>query len=65
MNADKGFSALPIATETAPEEARKRMPGPDVLGTGFVLCAELPMEQSGKCFAYDNGKLVDELAREG
>ena len=56
---------VPIATETAPEEALKRLPGPDVLGTGFVLCAQLPMEQSGKCFAYENGKLVDELAREG
>ena len=29
---------------------------------GFVLCAQLPMDQSGKCFAYENGKLVNELA---
>ena len=56
---------VPIATETAPEEALKRLPGPEVLGTGFVLCAQLPLEQSGKCFAYDNGKLVDEAVREG
>ena len=56
---------VPIATETAPEEAIRRLPGPAVLGTGFVLCAELPMTQSGKCFAYENGKLVDETAREG
>lgn len=56
---------VPIATETAPAEAIQRLPGPDVLGTGFVLCAQLPMAQSGKCFAYDNGKLVDETAREG
>jgi NAD(P)-dependent dehydrogenase (short-subunit alcohol dehydrogenase family) len=56
---------VPIATETAPAEAIQRLPGPNVLGTGFVLCAQLPMEQSGKCFAYDNGKLVDELGREG
>jgi hypothetical protein len=41
------------------------LPSPAVLGTGFVLCAQLPMAQSGKCFAYDNGKLVDETAREG
>ena len=54
-----------IATETAPEEALKRLPGPEILGTGFVLCAELPMDQSGKCFAYEKGKLVDELARQG
>lgn len=56
---------VPIATETAPEEALKRLPGPEILGQGFVLCAQLPMEQSGKCFAYENGKLVDELPREG
>ena len=56
---------VPIATETAPEEALKRLPGPEILGQGFVLCAQLPMDQSGKCFAYDNGKLVDELPREG
>ena len=56
---------VPIATETAPEEALQRLPGPEVLGQGFVLCAQLPMAQSGKCFAYENGKLVDELAREG
>jgi len=56
---------VPIATETAPDEARQRLPGPDVLGRGFVLCAELPMDQSGKCFAYEDGKLVLESAREG
>ena len=56
---------VPIATETAPAEALKRLPGPEVLGQGFVLCAQLSMDQSGKCFAYENGKLVDELAREG
>jgi NAD(P)-dependent dehydrogenase (short-subunit alcohol dehydrogenase family) len=56
---------VPIATETAPEEALKRLPGPDILGRGFVLCAELPMDQSGKCFAHENGRLVLETAREG
>lgn len=56
---------VPIATETAPEEARKRLPGPEILGQGFVLAAQLPMEQSGKCFAYESGRLVDELPREG
>ena len=55
---------VPIATETAPEEALKRLPGPAILGAGFVLCAQLPMEQSGKCFAFENGKLVEEGARE-
>ena len=56
---------VPIATETAPEEALKRLPGPEILGQGFVLAAQLPMEQSGKCFAHENGKLVDESPREG
>lgn len=56
---------VPIATETAPEEALKRLPGPEILGEGFVLCAQLPLEQSGKCFAYENGKLVGELPRQG
>jgi NAD(P)-dependent dehydrogenase (short-subunit alcohol dehydrogenase family) len=56
---------VPIATETAPDEALKRLPGPGILGQGFVLCAQLPMEQSGKCFAYENGTLVNELPREG
>jgi NAD(P)-dependent dehydrogenase (short-subunit alcohol dehydrogenase family) len=56
---------VPIATETAPEEALKRMPGPEVLGQAFVLAAELPMDQSGKCFAHENGKLVEEPPREG
>jgi NAD(P)-dependent dehydrogenase (short-subunit alcohol dehydrogenase family) len=56
---------VPIATETAPDDALKRLPGPEILGQSFVLCAQLLMDQSGKCFAYENGKLVDELAREG
>ena len=55
---------VPIATETAPEEARQRLPGPEILGRGFVLAAQLPMEQSGKCFAHENGKLVEEGPRE-
>jgi len=41
------------------------LPGPEILGQGFVLAAQLPMDQSGKCFAYENGKLVGELPREG
>lgn len=51
---------VPIATEGAPDEALKRLPGPEILGKGFVLAAELPMEQSGRCFAYEDGKLVNE-----
>jgi NAD(P)-dependent dehydrogenase (short-subunit alcohol dehydrogenase family) len=56
---------VPIVTETAPEEARKRLPGPAVLGAAFVLAAELPIEKSGQCFAYEDGKLVNEPPREG
>jgi len=56
---------VPIATETAPEETLKRLPSPEILGQGFVLAAQLPMDQSGKCFAYENGRLVNELPREG
>ena len=51
---------VPIATEGAPEEARRRLPGPEILGNGFVLAAELPLDQSGQCFAYEDGKLVIE-----
>jgi 3-oxoacyl-[acyl-carrier protein] reductase len=51
---------VPIATEGAPEEARGRLPSPEILGTGFVLAAQLAMNQSGQCFAYENGKLVVE-----
>jgi len=56
---------VPIATETAPEAAIERLPGPEVLGQAFVLAAELPMDQSGKCVAHENGKLVEESPREG
>jgi NAD(P)-dependent dehydrogenase (short-subunit alcohol dehydrogenase family) len=51
---------VPIATEGAPEEALKRLPGPEILGQAFVLAAELPMDRSGQCFAYQEGKLVHE-----
>jgi NAD(P)-dependent dehydrogenase (short-subunit alcohol dehydrogenase family) len=56
---------VPIVTETAPEEALKRLPGPGVLGNAFLLAAQLPIEKSGQCFAYEDGKLVNELPREG
>jgi 2-hydroxycyclohexanecarboxyl-CoA dehydrogenase len=51
---------VPIVTETAPAEAFKRLPGPEILGEGFVLAAQLPMGESGKIFSYQNGKLVNE-----
>ena len=51
---------VPIATEGAPEEALRRLPGPEILGSGFLLAAELPMDSTGQCFAYQDGKLVIE-----
>ena len=51
---------VPIVTESAPQEAFSRLPGPDILGQGFVLAAQLPLDQSGKIFSYQDGKLVNE-----
>jgi len=51
---------VPIATEGAPEEALRRLPGPEILGNGFVLAAQLPMDLSGQMFSYQDGKLVNE-----
>ena len=47
-----------IATEDAPAEARKRLPGPEILGDGFVLAAEADMALSGKTVEHRNGALV-------
>ena len=47
-----------IATEDAPEEARKRLPGPECLGNGFVLTAQAGMELSGKTVEHREGNLV-------
>ncbi len=51
---------VPIVTETAPVEAFKRLPGPEILGQGFVLAAQLPMDKSGEIFSYQDGKLINE-----
>ncbi|HXG51624.1 MAG TPA: SDR family NAD(P)-dependent oxidoreductase [candidate division Zixibacteria bacterium] len=51
---------VPIVTEDAPAEAFARLPGPEILGKGFVLAAELPVEQSGEIFSYQDGRLVNE-----
>lgn len=47
-----------IATEDAPEEARKRLPGPESLGNGFVLAAQASIEMTGKTVEHREGKLV-------
>jgi len=49
-----------IATEDAPEEARQRMPGPDIVGDRFVLAAEAGLELSGMLLTLKEGKLVGE-----
>jgi NAD(P)-dependent dehydrogenase (short-subunit alcohol dehydrogenase family) len=51
---------VPIVTESAPPEAFSRLPGPEILGQGFVLAAELPIERSGEIFSYQEGKLVNQ-----
>ena len=47
-----------IATEEAPEEARRRMPGPEVVGDRFVLAATAGMELSGHLLDVQDGQLV-------
>lgn len=51
---------VPIVTEGAPKEAFERLPTPEILGQGFVLAAQVPMEQTGQLFAFENGNLVTE-----
>ena len=46
-----------IATEDAPEEARRRMQGPELAGNRFWLAAEAPMEQSGHLLTLEDGRL--------
>jgi len=54
-----------IATEDASDEAKQRMPAPDVLEQAFVLVSKLGMEYSGKCVAYENQTIVLEDPMEG
>lgn len=49
-----------IATEDAPEEARKRMPGPEIIANRFVLAAEAGLELSGKLLTLRDGQLFGE-----
>jgi len=56
---------VPIATETAPETIREKLPGPEMLGDAFVLAAQLSLEVSGQCLAHEEGKLVIEDPMEG
>jgi NAD(P)-dependent dehydrogenase (short-subunit alcohol dehydrogenase family) len=47
-----------IATEDAPEEARRRLPGPDFLKNSFVLAAQADMELTGQLLALKEDRLV-------
>jgi hypothetical protein len=33
---------------------------PEILGNGFVLAAQTPMEKSGEIFSFQDGKLVNQ-----
>jgi 3-oxoacyl-[acyl-carrier protein] reductase len=46
-----------IAHEEAPEEARRRMPGPESIGNRFVLAAQAPLELSGHLLTLKEGRL--------
>ncbi|MGE5820493.1 MAG: SDR family NAD(P)-dependent oxidoreductase [Deltaproteobacteria bacterium] len=47
-----------LATEDAPEEAKKRLPGPEILGNAFVIAGQAGMELTGKTVEYKDGTLV-------
>ena len=47
-----------IATEEAPDEVRRTMPGPESMGDLFVLAAQAPMELAGKLVRFRDGHLV-------
>lgn len=47
-----------IATEEAPEEARRRLPGPEILGDAYVQAAQAGMELSGRLLSWKDGRLV-------
>jgi NAD(P)-dependent dehydrogenase (short-subunit alcohol dehydrogenase family) len=53
-----GVQGEAFATEKAPEEARKRMPGPEILGKRFLLAAEAPMIFTGMWVEEKSGGLV-------
>jgi NAD(P)-dependent dehydrogenase (short-subunit alcohol dehydrogenase family) len=53
-----GVSGEAFATDRAPEEARRRMPGPEILGNRFLLAAEAPMELTGMWVSEKGGGLV-------
>jgi meso-butanediol dehydrogenase/(S,S)-butanediol dehydrogenase/diacetyl reductase len=53
-----GVGGNGIATDEAPEEARRRMRGVDEVGNRYVLAAEAPMELSGHQVIVKDGVLA-------
>jgi NAD(P)-dependent dehydrogenase (short-subunit alcohol dehydrogenase family) len=49
-----------IATEDAPEEARRRMPSPESSGNRWVLAAQAGMELSGQLLDLKDDRIVGE-----
>ena len=47
-----------IATEEAPEEVRRTLPGPDFVGNGFVLASQLDMEHTGQLLQLKDDQLI-------
>ena len=47
-----------IATEDAPEEARSRMPGPELAGKRFLLASQADMAMTGHLLELDGDSLV-------
>jgi NAD(P)-dependent dehydrogenase (short-subunit alcohol dehydrogenase family) len=46
-----------VATEDCSEEARRRLPGPEMMGDAFIEAAAAPMEWSGKLLVVKDGHL--------
>jgi NAD(P)-dependent dehydrogenase (short-subunit alcohol dehydrogenase family) len=46
-----------IATELAPENVRRQMPGVELVGNRFVLAAQASMDMSGQTVTLTDGKL--------
>lgn len=46
-----------VATEEAPEEARRRLPGVEIMGDSFIQAAQVPMEVTGELLVIKEGRL--------
>jgi len=46
-----------IATEEAPEEARRRLPALETMGNAFIQAAQAPMELTGQLLVVKDGRL--------